>query len=644
MVADRTLTEVVTSFSAAVVEEFAAEDVLRQLASGAVRALGVDGAGIMVPDDQDLLRFAFASGSSGEAVTRLERLQEQLQAGPCRDSWRREQVVEVADLATEQRWPSFAQQAVSAGLRAVTTLPLLARGRLWGVLDLYRAEPGHLGDQERAAAQVLAQVATSYLVVIADRDAARQAQSELAHRAMHDPLTGLPVRWVFLEQLANALARLRRHHGHVGVLFADVDGLKYVNDTYGHDAGDRLLVTCAERIRAAVRPSDVVARVGGDEFLVLLEDLSGAESAAAVAHRILSQLGAPYRSGDQVLRPSASLGLALTTDPATSPAALITHADSAMYRAKRAGRGRYEVFDALCYAADRARATVHTGTAEAVRTALRAGQLTVHYQPVVDLTGTPAQASRRHLDATPSGLGARAHPSGSVYAVEALVRWQHPDRGLLLAAEFVPQAERAGLLPELGAWVLATACEQLAAWDSALGAAAPPRLFVKVSVDQLTGAQFVPHLTAVLQRTGVAATRLTLEITETGLLTDSPAAGLAFAAVQELGCSVAVDDFGTGYSSLSRLVELPASTWKLDRSFARDLDSRPPAAAVVHAVVQLGRRLDRTVIAEGVEDDATLRALRTLGCTFAQGFHLGPAQPAAQISALLAPAKREAAV
>jgi GGDEF domain-containing protein len=181
---------------------------------------------------------------------------------------------------------------VDVGLRAVTALPLLARGRSWGVLDLYRAEPRRLTPRELHAARTLAQVATSYLVVASDRDAAREAQAELAHRAMYDPLTGLPVRWVFLEQLTHALDRLARHPGLVGVLFADLDGLKYVNDTYGHDAGDRLLMTCVERVRAAVRPSDIVARLGGDEFVVLLEDLFDATAATAVAEAHPGRAGA----------------------------------------------------------------------------------------------------------------------------------------------------------------------------------------------------------------------------------------------------------------------------------------------------------------------------------------------------------------
>jgi diguanylate cyclase (GGDEF)-like protein len=508
------------------------------------------------------------------------------------------------------------------------------------VLDLYRAEARRLDADELAAAWTLAQVATSYLVVTADRDAARQASQELAYRARHDPLTGLPVRWVFVEQLTHALARLARHPGQVGVLFADLDGLKHVNDTYGHEAGDRLLRTCGERIRTAVRPSDVVARVGGDEFVILLEDLAGPDAGGAIARRVLAELAQPYHPHGQVLQPSASLGLALTQDPTLSPAALIAHADSAMYRAKRAGRGRYEIFDPATCAADRASAGVREDAAAALRAALQAGELTLHYQPVLALGAHP-EAPRsngvlRPLDdgAPEVGRGA-TWPTPTVYAVEALARWQHPTRGLLAAEHFIPAAERAGLMSELGRWVLATACEQLAAWTSDLGPHAPPRLFLNVSTDQLTDPRLPVDLAAVLQRTGLAPGRLTLEVTETGLMADPATATRCLRALDRLGCELAIDDFGTGYPSLNRLVDLPAATWKVDRSFTGDLVHRPAAAAVLSAVLQLGRQLRRTVIVEGVENDRTMSALRRLGCTHAQGHHLGRPQTAAEITALL---------
>jgi GAF domain-containing protein len=241
------LAAVVDEFAATVQGEFAVEDILRQLAQSAGRVLDVDGAGVMVPVDGSLLRFVFATdGPAGE----LDVLQELLQQGPCRDSCARGQVLNLADLAVEGAWPQFQARATALGIRSVAAVPLLARGQAWGVLDVYRRRAQRLDVEELAAVRTLANLATSYLLVTRDRDAARRAQEQFAHHAMHDPLTGVPVRWVFLEQLAHALVRLQRDGGQVAVLFLDLDGLKYVNDTYGHSAGDRLLTTC---VAAAAR-------------------------------------------------------------------------------------------------------------------------------------------------------------------------------------------------------------------------------------------------------------------------------------------------------------------------------------------------------------------------------------------------------
>ncbi len=629
MVDQSALSAALDDFCATVNDEFSSEDVLRQLAAAAVRVLDVDGAGVMVVQGGDLLRFAFSTGLLHAEVASAERCQDVLREGPCWDSYRSQRVVDSADLTAEGRWPAYQRHAVRAGLRAVTALPLRARARGWGVLNLYRSSPRRLDPQELAAAQTLANLATSYLVVAADRDSARRAQNQLAQHAMHDSLTGLPVRSVFLEQLAHALARLDRHPAHVGVLFLDLDGLKYVNDTYGHAAGDRLIRTSAERVRAALRPSDVVARVGGDEFVVLLEDLDGPADAACIAQRVLAELAAPYRPDGQLVTPSASLGLAVTSDPERTPDALIAHADAAMYRAKRAGRGRYEVFDPAWYAAERARATARQDLSTALRTALREGQLELHYQPIIDLTGSGDVARPGSDPAVPTARG-------PVYGVEALARWRHPERGLLAAGEFIDLAERSGLMVELGGWVLRTACEQLASWDRLLGSHAPRRVFVNLSVPELVRPGLADHVATCLHDSGVAASRLVLEITESDLFRDPQAVTAAVDLLRALGCELAIDDFGTGYSSLSRLVQVPVSTLKIDKSFTHGLSDSPAIAGVVAAVVLLGHKLQCTVVVEGVEDAPTLDALRALGCTHAQGYHVALPQHPDQLGVLLA--------
>jgi diguanylate cyclase (GGDEF)-like protein len=395
------------------------------------------------------------------------------------------------------------------------------------------------------------------------------------------------------------------------VLFPDLDGLKYVNDTYGHLAGDRLIVTSVERIRTALRPSDLLARIGGDELVVLLEDLDRPEDASAVAQRILDSLAEPFHADRNLIRPSASIGIAHTDDPETKGAALIAHADSAMYQAKRAKRGRFEVFSADRYASDRADAAAAEQLAGELPAAIRGGELEVHFQPILDL----------------------ADPGGPMYAVEALVRWPHPRRGMLTAGGFVDIAERNGLLPELGLWVIDAACTQLAAWDREHPERAPRRLFVNLSTVELVESGLPDGIRRSLDRAGVDADRLTIEITETGLLHDVELAGGALWPLRQMGCELAIDDFGTGYSSLSRLIDIPASVIKIDQAFTRQLGRDDNAAAIIASVHNLGRTLGRTVVAEGVEDEETLTQLRRLGIRYAQGYHLGVPATADELAA-----------
>ena len=437
------LARVLNDFAATVTGDYSVDDILRQLGSGVTRVLDVDGAGVMTPRSPGgLLRVAFASPGPAED---LERLEEALQTGPCHHSYRTGELVSETDVASAGRWPDFTERAGALGVRGVTAVPLRARGRLWGVLNLYRFSGAALTPTELAAATTLANLATSYLVVAADRDAARHAQDELAHRATHDPLTDLPTRWMFFEHVSHAIAGLARRPGHIGVLFLDLDGLKQVNDTFGHDAGDRLLTTVAALVRAALRPTDILARLGGDEFVVLLENLTTPQGACSVAQRILDDLKLPYRPQGRAMNTSVSIGIATTDDPHQTADALVSQADSAMYRAKDGGRGRFEVFDPETFAAERARVSAEERLIAELGVALRQEQLELHYQPIVDLLSGPDDAA------------------AGVYAVEALVRWRHPTHGLLPAGAFIDAAVRGGLIADLGAWVLRAACRQLTA-------------------------------------------------------------------------------------------------------------------------------------------------------------------------------------
>ncbi len=440
----------------------------------------------------------------------------------------------------------------------------------------------------------------------------RYERDQLAARALRDPLTGALSRSVFHEELARALARLARRPHPLAVLFIDLDRLKQVNDCHGHAAGDELIRLTVERLAASVRPSDAIARLGGDEFVVLLDDLTAPKEAEVVAERILRSLSEPCPVSPGVLvNPSASVGVALAENDGVTPDALLSHADAAMYKAKQSGRGRYALFDAAAFVAQTQRVQLEGE----LRRALDAQQLVLHYQPIFDLT------------------------KGTADAVEALLRWEHPTRGTLTADTFIDVAEDSGLLSEIGPWVIAEACRQLARWDASLGPAAPKRVFVNLSVGELLLPRLHESITASAYLAGVAPNRLVIEVTESGILDKPETVSLSLNHLLDLGCSVAIDDFGTGYSALSRLVELPADILKIDRSFVRGLSRGQESAAVIAAVLLLAHNLRKTVVAEGVEDADALATLSELGCEHAQGYHLGrPVPPDVISEKLRAPA------
>jgi diguanylate cyclase (GGDEF)-like protein len=440
-------------------------------------------------------------------------------------------------------------------------------------------------------------------------DELRAAREQLSQQALRDPLTGLLVRSVFLEELSRALARLARHPHPLAVLFIDLDRLKSVNDNHGHAAGDELIRCCAERLRAGVRPSDPIARFGGDEFVILLDDLHDTAEAEAIAARVLDTLGVPCRlRGGLLVNPTASIGVATADGDGASAEVLISHADAAMYRAKQSGRAAYCVFDEDAYNAEAVRRRLE----QDLRAAVGTDQLLLHYQPIIDLT------------------------TGATEGVEALLRWQHPRRGLLTAASFLEVAQGNGLMVELGRSVITQACEQLAEWDDLLADDAPRRMFVNLSLPELLQPGFDHQVAAALSDAGLPPERLVLEVTESGMADESPDVERVSRALSSLGCQLAIDDFGTGYSSLSRLAHLPADVLKLDRSFIQRLGRDRESTAIVSAVLLLAHDLRKTVVAEGVEDGRALVTLRDLGCEHAQGFHLAQPQPADEVTALLA--------
>ena len=433
------------------------------------------------------------------------------------------------------------------------------------------------------------------------------------YRALHDPLTGLANRGLLMDRLGQALARTRRRPGCVAVLFLDLDRFKVVNDSLGHAAGDDLLVEVANRLEAATGPADTVARLGGDEFVVLAEDVAGADGALALARRLRRAVSAPMPvAGGQTVVMTASIGIALS-EPGLdigegNPSSLLWDADAAMYRAKDCGRDRAHLFE------DGLRAgSVSRFRSEAMlRHALDHDGLRLHYQPLVDLR------------------------SGALCGAEALVRLEHPDRGLVPPAEFIPVAEETGLIVPLGAWVVAEAAAQAAAWRSLQPAGVPPMtVSINISGRQLNTAGFAVEVGAAIARSGADASHLCFEITENALV-DAGGTGVStLEGLKSLGVGLAIDDFGTGHSSLTWLRRLPADFLKIDRQFVAGLPAHPGDTAIVRAVLDLGRNLGLTTVAEGVETPEQLAALRDLGCDWAQGFLLARPGPAESVTALL---------
>jgi diguanylate cyclase (GGDEF)-like protein/PAS domain S-box-containing protein len=436
---------------------------------------------------------------------------------------------------------------------------------------------------------------------------ARQAEQRVHELARFDSLTGLPNRNMFLGELDRAIARARRHDAPFALYFIDLDRFKTVNDTLGHDAGDELLKVMATRLRGAVRENDLVARLGGDEFVVLLEGDTGAVDLTTIARKLLAAIGEPLTLHGHNFLVTGSIGIGLFPSDGTDAATLLKHADAAMYLAKEKGKNNVQF-----YTAELAELAARQFQLEsALQLALARGELLLHYQPKV------------HID------------SGSTVGVEALLRWAHPTRGLVPPMEFIPLAEERGLIVPIGRWVIRTACRQIREWHAA-GAAVPP-VAVNLSARQFASDTLVDDIVEAMALYEVAPGELEVELTESVLMADPERANEVLRRLHGLGVRIAIDDFGTGYSSLSYLKRFPAQTVKIDRSFISGLPADGDDLAIAEAVIAMAHSLGLSVVAEGVETEAQLSALRELGCDEAQGFLLGRPMPAAELKARLCP-------
>lgn len=438
----------------------------------------------------------------------------------------------------------------------------------------------------------------------------KRFQEQLLHQAFHDALTGLPNRALFMDRLEHALARAKRPGETLAVLFLDLDNFKVINDSLGHRAGDQLRVTMAERLHGCVRPGDTVSRLGGDEFTVLLENIVGMADAVRVAQRIAEQSLTLYTLHDRQVAVTASIGIALGASEDATADDLVRNADTAMYEAKRRGRARFEVFDPNMTI----RARERLETEIALQRAVERGEFVLHYQPIIDLA------------------------SGRIVELEALVRWEHPEKRLLYPNAFIPVAEETGLIISVGDWVLRRACRLLLKWQQqfpSTDGGDPLRMSVNLSTRQFLQSSLVTDIDRVLGQTGLNPRSLKLEITESVMMEDPAVAIATLHGLRDLGITLAIDDFGTGYSSLTYLKRFAVDTLKIDRQFVIGVPDDPEHTAVVNAVIAMARTLGIKVIAEGVEAESQLNHLRAAGCDFAQGIFLGPPVTESEIEALL---------
>jgi diguanylate cyclase (GGDEF)-like protein len=606
---ERLLSYVLREFAHTLVTDFPIQGILDHLVERIVTILPITGAGVTVISPDTAPHYVAASD---ESALRFEALQSELGDGPCMAACRSGRSVSVPDLRSETRFPTFVAGALEAGLAAVFTFPLRSGEEQLGALDLYRTSPGPLDADAMDAAQVLADVAAAYLINAQARTDLRESADRSREQALHDPLTGLPNRILLFERLNHAVLRNRRSRKIAAVLFVDLDRFKVINDVYGHGVGDELLVAVAERLRAVLRPDDTLARLSGDEFVVLSEDLDGSTEldvraqVGAIAARIGAAIAAPFVLSDTAIEVTASVGIAFSRPGARTSEQLLEAADAAMYQAKRNGGARHQIVDLReqYLADDRA------GLEHDLRGAVARRELRAEYQPIVE-----------------------TH-TGRIAGVEALLRWAHPTRGLVSPAELIPIAEQSGLITEIGRWVLEQACRDRHRWQHSRQ---PDDLAISVNVSahQLMSPDYTATVASVLTDTDTAPGRVILEVTESVFAQDAERALLVLDELKHLGVRLALDDFGTGYCSLNYLKRFPIDIVKIDQSFVADMKHDRTSRAIVLAVIDLAHTLDMTVVAEGVETAEQHRNLEALGCDSCQGYHFARPQPAENIDTLI---------
>ncbi|WP_267427574.1 EAL domain-containing protein [Methylobacterium sp. GC_Met_2] len=501
----------------------------------------------------------------------------------------------------------------TANLSAMQLLRALCAGASQSRPEIFKSLRRALDFQTSASFEVTGQDHTlqveirsiageGWVVTLEDVSARKASEARAEELARLDPLTSLPNRLLLRERLAEALARLQRNGEACALLLIDLDRFKPVNDTLGHPIGDALLAKVADRLRSTVRPTDTVARIGGDEFIILQTGIREAADTQALARRLVDLIGRTYMVEGHLLTIGASVGVALAPADGTSADKLLKNADLALYRAKLDGRGTYRFFEPEMDARMQARRRLELD----MRQALARREFQLHYQPQMQLEGD------------------------KLIGCEALIRWKHPERGMISPLDFIPLAEEIGLIVPIGEWVLRQACRDAMTWPTAMSVA------VNVSPAQFKSDRLVETILSALASSGLSAKRLEIEITEGVLLQESEKTLQTLHRLRELGVRVSMDDFGTGYSSLSYLRSFPFDKIKIDRSFVKDLSSKPDGDAIIRAIAGLGKSLGMTTVAEGVETSEQMQRIRDEGCTDVQGYFISKPIPAEDLLKFLA--------
>ena len=597
------LSDVLSEFARTMVTNFPIQRILDHLATRIVDILPITAAGVTLISPGRHPRYVAASDTS---ALHYETLQTELGEGPCLAAYHSGEAVSVPDLRLDDQFPEFGPRALLSGLAAVFSFPLRHEHIQLGALDLYRGNTGPLSPASTIAAQTLADVAAAYLINAQARADLLDSSERSREAALHDPLTGLPNRVLMLQLLEHAFRAGRRSRKISAVFFMDLDRFKEVNDTYGHQIGDELLVAIATRLTGNLRPADSLARLSGDEFVILCEDLADSAASDPIAIRLDAELSRPFMLSSVELTVTASIGIAFTGEGIDSAEDLLRDADLSMYRAKRQRDSRHHVLDLrqLHLAEHQA------GLARSLPGAITRDELYLDYQPIV-------------------GSG-----DGRLVGVEALLRWTHPTRGPVSPTVFIPFAEQSGQIIELGRWVLEQACADRRLWQQHSSIQIP--MSVNVSAHQFMSAGFARSVQAVLDSTSTYASSLTLEVTESVLVGDRARALVVLDELNTTGVKLALDHFGTGYSQLGYLNTLPIDSIKIDPTFIAQLSNDPSSHETVSAIIGLAHALGMTVVSAGVEDAHQHEELHELGSDHSQGFYFARPMRASLIEALIA--------